>query len=515
MADTESTNNTEGIETSVDVLFLLICCALVLMMQPGFALYEVGTISRTPPEEILIKNIVDASVAFASWFAFGNMFAGDGRRFLGLDSGPFLTGDDFGEDGSSLAYMRFVFSATFAGTAVTILSGSVADRVPYGLYAIYAVWTCTFAYPVVVHWAWSQDGWLSPIVGGIENCGVLDFAGSGVVHCFAGTTSLIWAWQLGSRVDRFNRDESGLVQSVNFANGFDSQDRTQQALGVFLLWVGWYGFNCGSALSISSTISRDIMSIAAVNTTISPAVCCLTSMAIEWAYFKDSLGIRIFERSLGPRQEGGDDRERMDLHSAAINGILSGLVSITAGCATTDPHLTIAIAIVAAFVYHVSYRGQLHHGLDDAVNAVPVHLYCGLWGLLAAAFFFSEGRHDALMTAYGVESPGKCSRWGQIGANILFGLVVVGWSGLLSFFLFHALQKIPTVFTRPDTENVVQTDTEVPRQDVELIRRLRDAEERADADAGVSQRDAERIDADAGASVGKIYGRPTADGCAQ
>ncbi|CAM9529674.1 unnamed protein product [Ectocarpus fasciculatus] len=137
----------------------------------------------------------------------------------------------------------------------------------------------------------------------------------------------------------------------------------------------------------------------------------------------------------------GADREQQDLHSAAINGILSGLVSITAGCATTDPWVTILCAVVAAFIYHYGYRLQLHHGLDDAINAVPVHLYNGVWGLFFAALMYSPGRHDTLMRLYGIdESRGGCGRGDQVAANVAFAFVVLAWSGATSFALYHALK---------------------------------------------------------------------------
>eukprot|EP00752_Nemacystus_decipiens_P005605 g5073.t1 len=417
MADTTDEISTAGLEEGVNVFFLLVCTVLILMMQAGFALYEVGTIARTPVEVILIKNIMDASIAYASWFALGSTFAGDGNRFIGSgDAGPFFTGDEYNGDDTPLAYMRFLFFAMFAGTAVTVMSGSVADRVPYLLYAI---------------------------------C-VLDFAGSGVVHLFAGTASFVWAKLLPARTGRFVLEpDSDRVNFVNYGEGFNLQDRTHQALGVFLLWLGWYGFNCGSALSITSSNSIQIVSITAVNTTLAPVVCCLTSIFIEWAYFENWLHIRN-HFVMGQAGAEGDDCENRDYHSAAINGILSGLVSITAGCATTDPRLTIVIAVVAAFVYHYSYRMQLHRGLDDAVNAVPVHFYCGLWGLFSAALMFAPGRHAILMSAYGVdESRGTCGRGDQVAANMAFAAAVVVWSAATSVILYFTLNMFFKGYLEP------------------------------------------------------------------
>eukprot|EP00752_Nemacystus_decipiens_P005607 g5075.t1 len=389
MADAADEISMTDLREGIDVFFLLVSVILILMMQAGFAMYEVGTIARTPVEVILIKNIMDASIAYASWFSFGSTFAGDGNGFIGTGhAGPFFTGDEYSGDDTPIAYMRFLFYAMFAGTAVTVMSGSVADRVPYLLYAI---------------------------------C-VLDFAGSGVVHVYAGAASLVWAKFLPDRHNRFVRDEeTNRVNSVNYSDDFNLQDRTYQALGVFLMWLSWYGFNCGSALSITSPTSGQIVSIAAVNTTLGHFV-------------------------MGRAGAAGDDCENRDYHSAAINGILSGLVSITAGCATTDPRLTIVIAVVAAFVYHYSYRMQLHRGLDDAVNAVPVHFYCGLWGLFAAAVMFAPGRHAILMSAYGVdESRGTCRRGDQVAANVAFAVAVVVWTGATSAFLYFTLRRALTL----------------------------------------------------------------------
>ncbi|CAN0180954.1 unnamed protein product [Ascophyllum nodosum] len=275
-SDVELSTMVADLQASIDLFFLLVCTLLVLLMQAGFAMYEVGTIDRTNSEIILLKNVIDAAIAILVWFIIGNTVAGEGNGFIGSKWGPLLTGEVYHGEDSSLALMRFIFSASFAATTVTVMSGAVADRVPYELYATYAVVTSTFTYPVVAHWAWSEDGWASIYVGNIGGCGVLDFAGSGVVHAFAGAATFVWAYLLEPREGRFHK-LNGRVERVNFGatSGFSKQNRTLQALGVFLLWLGWYGFNCGSAVSISSKMSREIVSVAAVNTTIAPGNCLL------------------------------------------------------------------------------------------------------------------------------------------------------------------------------------------------------------------------------------------------
>eukprot|EP00903_Cladosiphon_okamuranus_P017335 g15972.t1 len=454
MADVRDQLSTEDVADSVDVLFLLMCSFFMLLMQPGFALYEAGTIDRTAPQVILIKNIVDAAIALAMWFAVGNMFAGRGDNgFIGTKAGVWFTGEQFDEDDSSLPHVRFLYSGLLAATSVTIMSGSVADRVPYKLYLIYAVTTCAFTYPLVAHWAWSEDGWASSQVGRFNGCGVLDFAGSGVVHAFAGMSTLVFAKMLPTRKDRFKyaRDEDannpsarrGPITRVQYREGFTRQNRTNQALGMFLLWFGWYGFNCGSARSISSTTSRQIVGVVAVNTTISPVVCCLASMAIEKVYHMDFHSIKetCFPKVYDKNNPGAFDNERIDLHSAAINGVLCGLVSVTAGCATTDPRITIIVATGAAFIYHLSYRVQLELGLDDAVNGVPIHLYCGVYGLFLAGCTFSDELHNDYLSSLGIER-GSCDVNSQMTANVVFLIVLVLWSGLVSYVLFKGLDKL-------------------------------------------------------------------------
>ncbi|CAM9955114.1 unnamed protein product [Ascophyllum nodosum] len=275
-SDAELSAIVADLRASTDLFFLFVCALLVLLMQAGFAMYEVGTIDRTNSEIILLKNIIDAAIAILVWFIIGNTVAGEGNALIGSKFGPLLTGEVYNGEDPSLALMRFIFSASFAATTVTVMSGAVADRVPYALYATYAVVTSTFTYPVVAHWAWSKDGWASPYTGNIGGCGVLDFAGSGVVHAFAGAATFVWAYLLEPRAGRFHK-LNGRVERVNFGDdsGFSKQNRTLQALGVFLLWLGWYGFNCGSTGSISSQTSREIVSVVAVNTTIAPGNCVL------------------------------------------------------------------------------------------------------------------------------------------------------------------------------------------------------------------------------------------------
>eukprot|EP00752_Nemacystus_decipiens_P010929 g9713.t1 len=337
------------------------------------------------------------------WFAVGNMIAGrGGNGFIGTKAGFWFTGEQFDEDDSSLSHVRFLFSGMLAATSVTIMSGSVADRVPYKLYLIYAATTCAVSYPLLAHWAWSDDGWASSQVGRFSGCGVLDFAGSGVVHAFAGMSTMVFASNLPSRKDRFQYGDGvnvnkalarrGPIVRVLYRDGFTRQNRTNQALGMFLLWFG-----------------------------------CIKEACFSKVYDK--------------RHPGIFDNENEDLHSAAINGVLSGLVSITAGCATTDPRITMLVAIGAAFVYHLTYRAQLQFGLDDAVNAMPVHLYCGLYGLFLAGWTFSDELHNDYLSSLDIER-GSCHRNYQAAANCAFLVVLIVWSGFVAFALFKALDKL-------------------------------------------------------------------------
>lgn len=281
-------------------------------------------------------------------------------RFIGSDSfalkGPTFESDD-GTLTNGYAYAGWLFQWAFAATAATIVSGAVAERVSFNAYIVYSIVLTSFIYPVVVHWGWG-GGWASAFAGDdlLFDCGVIDFAGSGVVHMTGGCAALCAAIVVGPRLGRFNEDGT--------SNTLPQQSAVLQSLGTLILWFGWYGFNGVSTLAIVglSSVAAKTM----VTTTISAAFGAVTTVLLA----KMNVGY----------WDGG----------AANNGLLAGLVGITAGCSTCEPEGAMVIGIVSGFVYTGASKLLIMLKIDDVVDAVPVHCFCGAWGVFAASLFATK-----------------------------------------------------------------------------------------------------------------------------
>ena len=286
----------------------------------------------------------------------------------------FLTNMDDG-----FTYHGFFFQFAFAATAATIVSGAVAERCAMISYLCYSLFLTTWVYPVVVHWGWSGRGWLSAWKGDdyrdelLLDIGMVDFAGCGVVHMVGGLSGLIGAKVLGPRQGRFGPViEIPGQPKKNIGPPIDipGHSATLQVLGTFILWVGWYGFNPGSTLALDGL--SGVASKTAVTTTLSACAGAAT-------------GLVIFKLK---------DRQ-YDL-SMTLNGALAGLVSVTASCSVIEPWAAIVIGIVGACVYVGSSMLVLKVGIDDVVDAGPVHYFCGMWGLIASGLFCTkENLHAA------------------------------------------------------------------------------------------------------------------------
>ncbi|CAN0182284.1 unnamed protein product [Ascophyllum nodosum] len=347
-------------------------------------------------------------------------------------------------------------------------------------YFTYSFFTSALFYPVLAHAVWSDDGWASPKKEDpLWGCGVIDYAGSGVVHMLGGGIGLLIARQVKAREGRFFEGREWhpgttlknhtSARQINEAS-FRPNDPAWMTLGCFLLWLGWYGFNCGSGLKISTTAQQNTAGHAAMNTTIGAAVGCVASMVFEEVYhiwspkyrrgrdFEDPLhrdprnlgrslyevGQNVTSRELARirKHEAEHSREfrwpfstHKSLHAAACNGMLAGLVGITAGCATMSHWSAIGVSIVSALVYHVSYRGVICFKIDDAVNASAVHLFCGCWGLIAAGFTATDtARSD-------VEYPDEasCPRSTQFATNAFMAAIIIAWASVCTYFLFLIL----------------------------------------------------------------------------
>eukprot|EP00752_Nemacystus_decipiens_P014586 g12990.t1 len=477
MEDERSASGDPGVlAQAADITWIFFCLVLVILMQAGFASYEVGAIraiSSTQP--ILLKNIGDASISLIAWYVLGQgiAFGEDVGHAIGKPT-FFSTGKPFAESSSggapAVEFLEFLFAWSFAATCTTIVSGAVADRISFKTYIVYASLTSGVFYPFLAHMVWSDEGWASSNkTDPWRGCGVTDFAGSGVVHMFGGGMSLCIARAVKSRKARFfmprywDGGENGNSNLKNHTNrpqlnenDFRQNDPAWTTLGCFLLWLGWYGFNCGSTLQISTSEAQDTVGLAAMNTTIGAACGCIFSMVIEIVYhgwspeyrqhdpIEDPLHRIGFDEDAGGQDEHASRQRRArelrgpegnetvtrhlenharwtwpysthkNLHGAAVNGILAGLVGITAGCATMSYSWAILVAFVSALLYHVSYRGFLCLEIDDAIGAGAIHLVCGAWGLIAAGF---TGMEDARVDA-GYPSEDSCSKGSQFITNL-------------------------------------------------------------------------------------------------
>ncbi|GAB5365061.1 hypothetical protein AAMO2058_001024100 [Amorphochlora amoebiformis] len=408
-----TSSSLETLRGVTDIMWMLICGFFIFFMQAGFALLEAGSVRIKNRNSILFKNLMDVSIAcFCFWilgysFAFGNDRTannnpGNDNTFIG--SGNWAL-QNFNNDES---YHKFFFQWTFAGTCATIVSGSVAERCTTEGYLIYAIMLTTFIYPVVVHWVWSGTGWLSAFYVGedggryLKQNGMIDFAGSGVVHLTGGVAGLMGSLAVGPR--KYFLEQPGRLRGSNdlFC-----------ALGVSILWMGWYGFNCGSTLGAGAGNGSyiNLASKVAVTTTISAASGIVTCAL----YSRFATGIYSLERSL--------------------NGALAGLVSITASCHVTEPWAAMMIGFFGGMVYIGSSELLVRLGIDDPLDAFPVHGCCGAFGVLAVGIFATGSN---ISRAYGYQNDAIIS--GNQFRNQLIGVLVITlWSAVMNGMVFFSM----------------------------------------------------------------------------
>lgn len=405
----------DSLVNDMDTMWLMFGAILVFFMQTGFAMLEVGSVSVKNTKNILIKNLGDASIGAVCWWllGYGLAFGKTESRLFGTN-GYALKGDQFEQEDGTLtngkAYAFWLFQWAFAATAATIVSGAVAERVSFSAYLAYSVVLTSFIYPIVVHWGWGE-GWASAFRGDdlLFDCGVIDFAGSGVVHSVGGLAALVAAYLVGPRIGRFNED--GTV------NHLPQQSVVLQVLGTLIIWFGWYGFNGVSTLAIVGV--SGIAAKTMVTTTISAAFGGITTVVLS------KITDKIWDTS------------------SASNGILAGLVGVTASCSVIEPEGAMVIGVVSAFVYLASSKLLLKLQIDDVVNAIPVHFFCGVWGVIAASLFATEDNYS--LAYYG--EPDECKglfyggHGNALGANLLFILALVAWVGTTSFVLFYGIKK--------------------------------------------------------------------------
>lgn len=336
----------EQFSIAINTVWVLISAFLVFFMQAGFAMVESGFVRAKNAVNVLMKNLIDFCISSLAFWAvgYGIMF-GVGNWFMGT-SGFFMQG--LGEMTSGIPTTAFWFwQLVFAGTATTIVSGAVAERIKFKAYLLYSAFISILVYPIVGHWIWG-GGWLATL-------GMLDFAGSTVVHAIGGGAALAGAIMLGARIGKFNKDGT--------ANAIPGHNMGLAMLGVFILWFGWFGFNPGSTLS---AMDAGLIAKIAVNTNIAAAAGALAAMIVAWMRYK-----------------------KPD-YGMTLNGALAGLVAITAGCAYVTVPGSILIGLISGVlvVFAVELLDALH--IDDPVGAIPVHLFNGVWGTIAVGLFHTE-----------------------------------------------------------------------------------------------------------------------------
>lgn len=343
---------------AIDNIMLFVCAVLVLFMQAGFAMVEVGLNSAKNTINILAKNVMDMGIGVLLFFAigYGLMYPGfssdppaEGAagEYFGFDSSRLFAISDWDGEGRFSPQVDFLFQVAFAATAATIVSGAVAGRMKFIAYLIYSAIITGFVYPVSGSWKWGY-GWL-------HDMGFHDFAGSAVVHAVGGFAGLAGAIVLGPRLGRFAANGKSVPipgHNITFA-----------ALGVFILWIGWYGFNPGSVLAFTDDTSVNTTMLVAVNTTIAPAAGAVVCLIAAWLVF------------------GKPDV------TMALNGALGGLVGITANADVVSNQASFAIGAIAGVLVLGGILLLDKLKIDDPVGAWPVHGLCGIWGCLAAAVF--------------------------------------------------------------------------------------------------------------------------------
>jgi Amt family ammonium transporter len=338
---------------SIDTLYFLVMGALVMFMAPGFAMLEAGMVRSKSTSEILTKNIALFSIASLMYLICGySIMYSDGSGWLpGI--GTYLFGGDntveevLASEGDIYysSASDFFFQVVFVATAMSIISGAVAERMKLHAFLIFAVVMTGFIYPVQGFWKWGG--------GALDEAGFLDFAGSGVVHMCGATAALAGVLLLGARKGKYGAD--GAVNAIPGAN------MPLATLGTFILWFGWFGFNGGSELIVSNVLEANAVALIFVNTNTAAAAGAIAALICSLIF-------------------GGG---KADL-TMALNGALAGLVSITAEPLTPTPGMALVIGAIGGVIVYFSILGlDKVLKIDDPVGAISVHGSCGIWGLLA------------------------------------------------------------------------------------------------------------------------------------
>ena len=334
----------KAVDSEIFAVWFLIGAAFVFWMQAGFAMCEAGFTRAKNAGNIIMKNLMDFCIGTVMWFICGASLMLGPNILKGFAGG--FSFDVFSKY-ASFDYSAFVFNLVFCATTATIVSGSMAERTKFSSYCIYSAVISAIIYPIEAHWTWGG--------GFLAQWGFHDYAGSNCIHMVGGICAFIGAWMLGPRIGKFERDKGGKVTKVN---AFPGHNLVIAALGVFILWMGWYGFNGAAATDVPT------MGSVFLTTTVAPAVATVVCMMFTWIKY------------------GKPDV------SMCLNASLAGLVAITAPCDVTDCAGAAIIGLVSGLlvVFGVWFNDNVTH-VDDPVGAVAVHMFNGIWGTIAVGLF--------------------------------------------------------------------------------------------------------------------------------
>ena len=378
-------------------VWFLIGAAFVFWMQAGFAMCEAGFTRAKNAGNIIMKNLMDFCIGTVMWFICGASLMLGPNILKGFAGG--FSFDVFTQYGS-FDYSAFVFNLVFCATTATIVSGSMAERTKFSSYCVYSAVISAVIYPIEAHWTWGG--------GFLAQWGFHDYAGSNCIHMVGGICAFIGAWMLGPRIGKYEKDKAGKVTKVN---AFPGHNLVIAALGVFILWLGWYGFN-GAAATDVPTLGSVFLT-----TTVAPAVATVVCMIFTWIKY------------------GKPDV------SMCLNASLAGLVAITAPCDVADCAGAAIIGTVSGLlvVFGVWFNDNVTH-VDDPVGAVAVHMFNGIWGTLAVGLFATKsapgfaaaGIQEGLFYGGGIAQLGK-----QAGGM----LVTAGWTVVTIVIAFTIIKN--------------------------------------------------------------------------
>jgi ammonium transporter, Amt family len=390
----------EFLFSSADTMWVLIAAALVFFMQAGFAMVETGFTRAKNAGNIIMKNLMDFSIGTPTYWliGFGIMFAGSGPLVGGID---FMVRGNYDSTFPTMAFL--IFQTVFCATAATIVSGAMAERTKFSAYCLYSFLISALIYPISGHWIWG-DGWLAQL-------GFHDFAGSTAVHMVGGIASLVGAAIVGPRIGKYATTKDG---KKGESRAIPGHSLTLGALGVFILWFAWFGFNGGSTVAMTSQDEIVSASKIFVTTNLAAATAAVFTMFITWIRYK-----------------------KPDV-SMTLNGALAGLVAITAGCDAVSPFGAFCIGIVAAFVivFGIEFVDKILK-VDDPVGAIGVHGLAGAAGTILTGVFALPGSQenpDLFGLAYG-------GGGAMVGIQALGVVAVAAWVAITMGIIFTIIKK--------------------------------------------------------------------------